>query len=303
MAAMSHKHRMTLLALVALSLVAADAIDVAYTAPEKLGEVENELVRESSGLAISRRDASMLWTHNDSGDGPVLYAMDRQGKHVGAVMLDGVWARDWEDMASATFNDTPTLIVGDIGDNPRKRRRVTVYFIEEPTADDAQPIIHDGHEMFPKVEPLTLHLEYPDGSHDGEALTVDPTTNHLYLISKEHGGNRETTMYRTAIPDDLTGQTRELEAVGRLPYRPVQAADMSADGRRLIVLIPGAAYLYDRGADESWAEAIKRPALRVRIPGLRQGEAIAFGQDGLTLYLTSEQRPTPLYRIAPGDEE
>jgi len=91
---------------------------------EDRGALDAPLIDEASGLAVSRETPGVLWTHNDSGDGPVLYAFDKTGAHRGAVMLDGVWAIDWEDLAGAVLDDQPTLVVGDIGDNPRKRRRI-----------------------------------------------------------------------------------------------------------------------------------------------------------------------------------
>jgi len=286
--------------LIAGSLVGA-AEDVPYLAPEKRGEIEYEAVRESSGLAVSRRADDLLWTHNDSGDGPVLYAFDLTGKHRGAVMLDGVWAIDWEDMAGAVLDDQPTLIVGDIGDNARKRRRVSVYFVAEPKPDD---LAANAPDTLPRVEPAKLNLTYPEPAYDAESLTIDPTSRQLYLISKQYGGDkRPTAVFRADLPETIDGQTIELSKVAELRYRPVLAADMSPDARRLVILTFGAAYLYFRHADEDWADALQRAPQRVRIPALQQGEAIAFGRDGQTLYLTSEKRPTPIWRIpVEGDE-
>jgi hypothetical protein len=293
--------RCFVLFLIALMLpqVAAPAAEHrAYAAPLQLGEIENELIRESSGLAISRRDPKLLWTHNDSGDVAVVYAFDLTGKHVGAVMLEGIWARDWEDMASTVLDGKPTLVLGDIGDNVRKRRRISVYFIDEPTTEQAQPVIKDGREMFPQVKPRTLHLTYPDKAYDCESLTVDPSTGHLYLITKQYGGDkRPTTVFRAALPKKIEGQKLELTKVAHLRLRVATAADMSADGRRLVIESGGAAYVFDRAAEEDWADALKRPPSRVRLPQLKQGESIAYGADGWTLYLTSEKRPTPLWQI------
>jgi len=283
--------------LIGASHVAAD-VEVPYLAPEKLGEVEHEAVRESSGLAISRRADGILWTHNDSGDGPVLYAFDKTGAHRGAVMLDGVWAIDWEDLAGAVLDDQPTLVVGDIGDNPRKRRRIAVYFIEEPTLDDAQLVRRDQRDVLPKVEPAAIHLTYPDRAYDAESLAIDPARRQLYLITKQfRGDNRPTAVFRADLPEQIDEQTIELTKIADLRYRAVTAADMSPDARRLVILSLGAAYVYFRAADEDWADALQRAPQRVRIPALQQGEAIAFGADGRTLYLTSEQRPTPVWRI------
>ena len=63
---------------------------------EQVGVVPDEL-RESSGLAISRTQPGVLWSHNDSGDGPNLYALDISGKLLGVFRVNGAMARDWED--------------------------------------------------------------------------------------------------------------------------------------------------------------------------------------------------------------
>jgi hypothetical protein len=50
---------------------------------------ESPRVVESSGVAVSRAYPDVLWTHNDSGDGPYLYATDLHGKDRGAVQVSG----------------------------------------------------------------------------------------------------------------------------------------------------------------------------------------------------------------------
>jgi hypothetical protein len=47
----------------------------AATSLERLGTLPDELA-ESSGVAVSRTQPGVLWSHNDSGDGPTLYAID-----------------------------------------------------------------------------------------------------------------------------------------------------------------------------------------------------------------------------------
>lgn len=57
---------------------------------------------ESSGVAVSHAYAGVLWTHNDSGDGPYLYATDLQRTDRGALLVPGAQAIDWEDMSLGT---------------------------------------------------------------------------------------------------------------------------------------------------------------------------------------------------------
>ena len=44
----------------------------AYGPPARAGRLEDGTVNESSGVAASRANAGLYWTHNDSGDGPFL---------------------------------------------------------------------------------------------------------------------------------------------------------------------------------------------------------------------------------------
>jgi hypothetical protein len=54
-------------------------------------------VPEASGLAVGRRDPSVLWTHNDSGSEPVLFALDSSGIVHGRVRVP-IGEHDWEDL-------------------------------------------------------------------------------------------------------------------------------------------------------------------------------------------------------------
>ena len=55
-------------------------------------------IGESSGVAVSRTYPGVLWTHNDSGDDAVLYAIDMAGNLIGRFPVSGARNRDWEDI-------------------------------------------------------------------------------------------------------------------------------------------------------------------------------------------------------------
>src|SRR5215813_6677580 len=105
-----------------------------YGAPVHLVNLENQSIKESSGIAASRRNSNIFWTHNDSGDGPFVYAFDRQGKHRGVWRVAGAKAMDWEDMAvgSGPKRGQSYLYLGDIGDNSKNRDDIVVYRTAEP---------------------------------------------------------------------------------------------------------------------------------------------------------------------------
>src|SRR5436190_12523295 len=67
--------------------------------PVVVGRIESKDVRESSGLAASRCQPNVYWTHNDSGDDAFIFAMDETGKDLGTYEVTNARNEDWEDIA------------------------------------------------------------------------------------------------------------------------------------------------------------------------------------------------------------
>ena len=256
---------------------------ILYGKPQFLAELENQKITESSGLAVSRQRAGVIWTHNDSGDKPRLFAFDRRGRHWGEFAVLGAKAIDWEDMASFVYREKACILVGDVGDNPGRRPHGTLYLVAEPRDTDAVA------RTIGRID-----YTYEDGPRDCEAVAVDPTSNTLLLASKAVFG---CSIYRLKIPERLDTRLRVADRIVRLPLPMVTAMDVSADGRRAVLLTYGNAYEYHRRPAESWGTAFLRPPKTVLTPMRRQGESICYGPGGRALYLTSEKAPTPLWRI------
>src|ERR687890_1007828 len=111
----------------------------ASATPAQIATLEDRSIDESSGIVASRRNPGLFWTHNDSGDGPLVYAFDRAGRSRGAWRVEGAQARDWEDIAAGRGPEPGRayLYAGDIGDNEERREFVTVYRFPEPEVTDA----------------------------------------------------------------------------------------------------------------------------------------------------------------------
>src|SRR5688500_19864027 len=72
-------------------------------------------IAETSGLVIGQQ--GILWTHNDSGNDPVLYGFDRSLNLVASVNLTGTTFDDWEDLTAGSCTTGHCLFAADIGDN------------------------------------------------------------------------------------------------------------------------------------------------------------------------------------------
>jgi hypothetical protein len=70
-----------------------------YTSGIQTGTIQNSSINEASGIAASRMNPNVLWTHNDSGDSARVFAMTAAGTNLGTYSISGASATDWEDIA------------------------------------------------------------------------------------------------------------------------------------------------------------------------------------------------------------
>lgn len=249
---------------------------------------------ETSGIAVSRMHAGVLWVHNDSGDGPRVFAIDDTGTTLGEFSLNGAIALDWEDMALGPGPEPGVdyLYVGDIGDNPELRATITVHRVPEP--DPAS-----GGSTLEGVVPLVL--AYPDDSHDAETLLSDPETGDLFVVTKADSGM--SGVYRAAFPHDEHA-TIEMELVAELafgstalPGSPLATGgDVAPDGSLVAIRTYGGAFAWRRAPGSTIAEAFATDACPLPTVDEPQGEALAVAADGY--YTITEGEMPPLWFFA-----
>ena len=263
----------------------------AYRPSQPFGRLPSE-VDEASGIVVSGYESHVFWLHNDSGDGPHLYAVNANGTLLATIILDGVSAHDWEDMARGPCNPTDAgsgcLYIADIGDNDRDAPSVSIYRI-------AEPLPTGGDQSISDVETMTV--AYPDEPHNAEAMVVD-SNGRVYIITKERGA---FSIY--SAPYEPQAQVVVLEFHGRHAistsllsnFHLVTAADLGPDDARLLLRTYGTVYEFrrERGAEfptiEDWEQ------VTVPVAPENQGEAIAYGADGY--WHVSEGSRAPLFFV------
>lgn len=264
------------LAAVLASPASAGAASADRTAPEKVEHrvvfaFADERITESSGLLDAGR---LMYTVNDSGDDPVIYAVDkRSGATVAVTWYSSGDVDDVEAIAPAPGGG---VWVGDIGDNDEERSTIAVYRTEPLAAPRTRADALDGQG--PVVEERApadrFSLGYPDEAHNAETLLVHPGTGRLYVVTKELGGG---AVY--AAPQPLErGSVNELSQVGELPGYLVDGA-FFPDGRHVMLRSYATAAVYTFPA--------LREVGRMRLPAQRLGEGLAIsGAD--RIYLSGE---------------
>lgn len=244
------------------------------------GKIGNSEINEASGLAAARVNAGHFWTHNDSGDKARIFLIDDSARYKATYYLEGITARDWEEMGAMEQNGRNYLMVGDIGDNQGRRPYIQLHVFEEPKADT----------RIPKVDTIlnerirTFTLMYEDGPRDAESFFFDPVDNRLYVISKRELG---VGIYASDLPE-IPMDTLILRKVGRLSYTFITSAAIRPDGTEVLMKNLLSVFYWRRRPGESVPKMLKRTALTLPYEPEPQGEAIAFARDGQGYYTLSE---------------
>lgn len=272
-----------------------------YGPATKLADLKDPAIRESSGIVASRSTPGLYWTHNDSGDGPFLYAFDERGVRRGVWRVTGAAARDWEDIAAGPGprRNTNYLYIGDIGDNNERRAEIIVYRLPEPVISAADAASTKSKPRLPEAAE-TIRLRYPDGKHDAEALLVHPVTSSIYLITKVPFAG--AGIYEAAAPHSTTSTTTlsrkgELNVPG-LFGGMITGGDISPNGRRVAFCDYLQGYeIVLREPDAEFNTIWKQPLTPFALGSRKQGEAITYRLDGKALLATSEGLPAPLIQV------
>lgn len=256
------------------------------------GTFASRRVVESSGVSVSRAHPGVLWTHNDSGDGPYLYATDLHGRDLGFLLVAGAEATDWEDMALGPCPPPRAgacVYLADTGDNVERRTSVTVYAVPEP-----DPPTGPGDTLRTTAAPAVLRFRYPDGSHDVEAIYVSPKNGDLFLVSKGRSGGIGVYRVDRGQWSGPAAGTVKAARVQILDIEPdggagrwVTGAAIRADGRLVAIRTYAEIYLFYPGVGGRLTPARERSCELAGIDEPGGGEAVSFLDDG-TLVVTSE---------------
>jgi hypothetical protein len=283
----------------------------AYSDAVHIGSILDSGINEASGLAPSRLYDEVLWVINDSGNPPVLYAVDGTGWVLGEFMIQGVRNIDWEDLASFRINGISYIMIADMGDNMAVRRTCSLFMIREPDIKASEK---------PLSLPVSgaIEFKYEDGPRDCESAAVDTVQKKILLLSKRtlppviyelplmpEGTHNVMVAKRTAELKNIPPPTREdINArYGKYRSQPT-AMDISSNGTNLAVLTYKHAYLYTRGAGQDWGDAVSEKPKRIILPLPDKGElsireALCFAGNSMQLFVTSELTPAPIYRLDP----
>ena len=248
-----------------------------------LGLVQDATLNEKSGLVFGTH----LWTHEDGGNPSALYAIDPvTGKVRGAFPLQYANA-DTEDIS--LFYPRSTVLRLALFVNGSR----SIVVVDEPKLD--QPYTAN-------MKTWTVIAGWPPKGCEAAFFDIN---GDAYLFEKYAAtpGDTDRALIRIPAEQFATSTTVTGTTVAQLKFpAPVDtnpqpsAADITRDGKIIMVAMQAGLCLYERAPGKSVADALNGPALFLPPPANDGcGEAACFSPDGRTIFHVGE-RPEKLLR-------
>lgn len=234
------------------------------------------IIDEVSGIADSKLNSGFLWAQQDGGNPAELFLISYNGNVQKKIYLRSAQNRDWEDMVlgNGPLSGVNYIYLAETGDNNASYTNYSIYRFEEPS------ITTDTVSAFDKI-----NFQYPDGSHDAEAILVDGNTKDIYVITKR---DVKSKIYKLPYPQNTSSTSLAVE-VGELSLNGITAAALSPDGTEILLKTYTAVYYWKRKNNESIIAALKRDATASGYVTEPQGEAICFKNDNSAFFTLSEK--------------
>lgn len=268
------------------------------------GTITNNEINEASGIAVSRIHEDIVWVINDSGNSPLVFAVNSKGEHIASLKIKGVKNNDWEDMASFNYKGKPYILIADVGDNRAKRKKYFLHIIQEP---DIKKYSHTS--PVPIKPSWSITFTYEDGPRDCESVAVDIINEKILLLSKR---DRPPVLYELPLNKRKNIVAKRRGLIKSLP-KPTQndirltkyfnyttrptAMDISEDGLSAVILTYANAYYFNLEDPGDWLSAFLTHPKEIILPFLNQAESVCFGKDATSIYVTTEKIPAPLLKI------
>lgn len=262
--------------------------NIPFTSDYKLSDLKNSeffeakaeskgkvRLKESSGLAFSRNNSGFVWTLMDKGNSNSIFLLDaNSGETVAEYRISGTRNRDWEDIEISIDPESGKtyLYIGDTGDNNLEYEDYTIYRIEEPWFEET----HRSKTIDLEVPLDKIVFEYPDKSHDVEAIFVDPTTGDILLVTKR---DIFSQLFSLPYPQKKDKLNKAILS-GTFPFRIATAGTVSGDGNEVLIKNYDKIFFWKKTTAQSLV------ALLGSIPSFApyekevQGEAICFDDKG-----------------------
>lgn len=248
-----------------------------------LGKLPSKL-NEVSGIVSTDRE--FAWAIEDNGNKDRLYQIDLKGNLISELKVKNAKNNDWEDLAKDLDGN---LYIGDFGNNANGRKNLVIFKLPNPKEVKGGKIGAERIEFHypeqtrfpPKKSKLLFDCEA--FFHHGGAL---------YLITKNRTRPYTGKALVYKVPDRPGSYAAQLvgtlETCHESQFCSITGADISEDGKKIVLLASGYIWLY---ADFFFDDFSKGNVQVIDVKHRTQQESICF-LDGNTLLIADEQSKT-----------
>lgn len=247
-------------------------------------------LNESSGLQLL---GGQLWSHNDSGNDPVLFRIDTtSGQTLQRVRLSNATNTDWEDLAA----DANYLYVGDFGNNLGDRRDLRILRVARADLDATATTA--AAQVISFTYPDQTDFTPRNNQHNFDCEAFFFAHDSLHLFTKDWVDFKTRYYTVPAAPGSYVAHLKATFDVNGL----VTAADINPAGTVASLLgydtRSGAAFVWllSGFSGTRYLGANKRRIELPSVVAVGQVEGLAFGARN-RVFISNERVSTPLLTV------
>ncbi|PKA98825.1 hypothetical protein B0O79_2519 [Flavobacteriaceae bacterium MAR_2009_75] len=198
------------------------------------------VLEENSGMAYYKDNSA--WFVADSGNADHIYKVDFKGNLEKEFEVKNAKNKDWEEL---TTDKEGNLYIGDFGNNLNNRKDLTIYILPNPEEEKGDKI--DAKKIkFSYPEQKDFPAKKKDRMFDAEAFFH--LNDYLYIFTKNRTEpfSGETSLYKIpAKKGNYKAEfVRNFNLCADWNTCRVTSADISSDGKTLVLLGYGKLYIF-----------------------------------------------------------
>lgn len=259
---------------ISCAATSSDVIEELFSMPKK--------IKESSAVEVTEK-SDLIWTVEDSGNAPQLFALDIKGELVHTVTITDAQNNDWEDLTS---DKQGNLYIGDFGNNKNERKDLSIYKISASDLNKKETSVAEKISFFFPEQTL-FPPKKSERFYDVESFFL--FKDHFYLFTKNRSSKFDGTTLLYQVPNESGNHPAKLissfKTCDNFNHCAVTSADISPDGKKVALLSSDKVWIFtDFNSNNFLSGKVKQ----IDLKSFTQKEGICFvGNE--KLYITDEK--------------
>lgn len=235
---------------------------------EILFELPKEIKEASALQYIAEND--IYWTLEDSGNEPVLFALDTNGKLIKTININKQ-NNDWEALTSDTEGN---LYIGDFGNNDNDRKNLAIYKVDAADLSKSQADVTTEINFY-YPEQKDFPPKKSKRIFDAEAFFY--YNNNFYIFTKNRSTDSDGTTQLYKVPNVPGNHAAKLlgkfKTCKEFRNCAITDAAISADGKKMVLLSNARIWLFEDFKGDNF---LKGQSNEIDLNDASQKEGVCF---------------------------